>query len=177
MKPLFLFAVVLLNGLVLTGCEEAVFDSEAAQGLIESSKLTLSGEQVLVSPDQIVCGEKKGLWIVDQMDGYGAIARLTDAGRALHFGDDIRMGERKFKDPYTQLQGDFTVKVQKVHGLTGEKPDEKIAEVAIGVVIDHECFAKPLALMGIDRGDFSEDVSPRIRLRQRGSWAVDQILH
>jgi hypothetical protein len=177
MNVLFRGAAVAIVGLVLTACDDGVFDAEAAQGVIESTKLPLSGEQVLVTTEQVTCGEKKGLWIVDQLEGGGAIGRLTDAGRALQFGDDIRMGDHKFSLPYTQLSGAFDVRVQKMNSLTDESPEAKIADASLGVVVTHDCFAQPLRLLGVDRGDFSEDVSPRIRLRRRNGWAVDSILH
>jgi len=177
MKSLFPVASLLLSGLFLTGCDSGVFDEVAAQGVIEATKLQLSGEQVLVTPDQVLCGEKKGLWTVDQIDGGGAIGRLTEAGRALDFGDDLRMGDHKFSNPYIQLHGYFNVKIQKSGKLTDENADVKILEAKTGVLVKHECFEKPLPLLGIDRGDFSEDAAPRIRLRQHNGWTADQVLH
>jgi hypothetical protein len=170
-------AVLALAGLLLTGCESGVFDDAAAQVLIESSKLALSGEQVLLTPDQIICGEKKGLWIIDQTDGGNPVGRLEATGRALLFGDDVRMGERKFSNPYVQLRGDFDVKIQKFIKMTDESANVKVAEAKLGVIVKHECFAKPLPLLGIDRGDFSEDAAPRIRLRMRNGWTTDEVLH
>jgi hypothetical protein len=177
MKFPFQIAALALAGISLAGCDSGVFDNEAAQGLIESSKLQLSGEQVLVTPEQVICGEKKGLWLIHQMEGGGAVGRLTEAGRALEFGDDVRMGNHKFSNPSIQLHGSFNVKVQKFVQMTDEKADAKIAEVKLGVVVKHACFEKPLTLLGIDRGDFSEEAAPRVRLRQRNGWMADQILH
>ncbi len=177
MKLELQIAVVTLAALSLAGCDEAVFDNGAAQGVIESAKLPLSGEQALISPDQILCGQKKGLWIIDQRDGGGALGRLTDAGRALAFGDDIRMGDGKYTQPYVQLGGSFAVKVQKFVQLSDETPNAKIAEAKLGVIVKHECLEKPLPLLGIDRGDFSEDANPRVRLTHRNGWIADQVLH
>ena len=177
MKLPFQIASVIFAGLFLTACEEAIFDNEAAQGVIEAAKIPLGGEQVILTPEQITCGEKKGLWEVDQIDGAGAIGRLTDAGRKLEFGDDIRMGDRRFSGPYTQLSGSHSVKVQKVTSMVDENPDGKVVTAKLGVVFEHECFTKPVALLGIDRGDFSEDAEVRVRLRNRGGWKVDSVLH
>jgi hypothetical protein len=164
--------------LVVTGCgDSGVFDQPQAQAVIESAKIPLSSEQVLVTEQQILCGEKKDLWTVDQMEGGGALGRLSEAGRALGFGDDVRMGDRKFTGPYVQLRGDFKVKVQKFLQMTDQGTDAKIVEAKLGVVVKHECFPKPLALLGIDHGDFSEDTAPRIHLRQRNGWTADQVLH
>ncbi len=177
MKLSFGIAAVIFAGLALTACEEAVFDNEAAQGVIESAKIPLSGEQVILTPEQITCGEKKGLWVVDQIEGGGALGRLTDAGRALQFGDDIRMGDRKFSGPYVQLSGAHSVNVEKFKTMSDEKPDSKIVEAKLSVALNHECFTKRVQLLGIDRGDFSEDVDVRVRLRNRDGWRVDSVLH
>jgi hypothetical protein len=177
MKSQLQIAVLALAGLSLAGCESGVFDDAAAQSLIESSKIPLSGEQALITPEQVLCGEKKGLWIIDQRDGGGALGRLTDAGRALEFGDDVRMGDYRFTNPTVQLHGNFNVKVQKFVKLTDENPTVKVAEAKLGVIVKHECFEKPLSLLGIDRGDFSEEAAPRVRFRQHNGWTPDQILH
>jgi len=177
MKSLFQITTLLLSGLILTGCDSGVFDEGAAQGVVEAAKIPLNGEEVLLTPDQVICGEKKGLWTVDQIDGGGAIGRLTAAARALEFGDDVRMGEHKFSGPYVQLHGNFNVKIEKVNKMTDENADVKILDAKMGAVITHECFDKPLPLLGIYRGDFSEENAPRIRLRQHNGWTADQILH
>jgi hypothetical protein len=177
MKFLFKLGPVLLAAFLMTACDDGVFDNEAAQDVIEGAKIPLSGEQVILTPEDIVCGGKKGLWVVDQIDGGGAVGRLTDAGKALQFGDDIRMGDHRYSGPYTQLTGSHSVKVLKVDSMTDEKPNAKIVEAKVGVVMDHECFRKPLVLLGIDRGDFSEDVDPRFHLRRGNGWVVDQVLH
>ena len=178
MKCSFQLVCLTLAGLCLTGCDSGVFDEGAAQGVIESGKVQLNSEVVLLTPAQVTCGEKKGLWIVDQLEGGGgAIGRLTDSGRALNFGDDVRMGDRRFTNPYVQLNGSFALKVKKVDNMTDDGVDAKIVEAKAGVVIDHECFDKPLPLLGIDRGDFSEDADPRFHLQQRNGWTMDQLLH
>jgi hypothetical protein len=172
MKLTFQMASLLFMLLVLVGCGDSpVFDQSAAQAVIESTKLPLSSEQ------EILCGEKKGLWTVDQLEGGGALGRLSEAGRALGFGDDVRMGDRKFASPYVQLQGNFNVKVQKFLQMTDQGVDVKIVEAKVGVIVKHECFPKALALLGIDHGDFSEDTAPRIHLRQHNGWTADQVLH
>lgn len=177
MKSSFRIAPLLVAGLLLTGCDSGVFDDEAAQALVESSKLALSGEQVLITPEQILCGEKKGLWIIDQTDGGNALGRLEAPARDLLFGDDVRMGDHKFTNPYIQLRGDFDVKIQKFIKVTDENPDVKVVEAKLGVIVKHECFPQPLPLLGIDRGDFSEEAAPRVRLRQHNGWRTDQVLH
>ena len=177
MKSALQIALLLVAGLLLSGCDSGVFDDAAAQALIESSKLALSGEQVQLTPDQVLCGEKKGLWIINQADGGNALGRLEAPGRELLFGDDVRMGDHRFTNPYVQLRGDFDVKIQKFVKMTDQNADVKVVEAKLGVVINHECFLEPLPLMGIFRGDFSEEAAPRIRLRQHNGWTADQVLH
>ena len=178
MKRLFQITAVLVAGLALTACDDDIFDELSAQQILdEGGKIPLRGEHVILTPDQVTCGEKKGLWIVDQLDSGDAIARLTAAGRALQFGDDIRMGDRRFSGPYTLLAGAFEVRVEKIDKITDEKPNAKIVEAKVGVKIEHECFTRPVPLLGINRGDFSEDADPRFRLRQKSDWVVEAVLH
>lgn len=177
MKCPLSIAPLIVAGLLLAGCDSGVFDDEAARALIESTKLKLSGEQVMVTPEQILCGQKKGLWIIDQTDGGNALGRLEAPGRDLLFGDDVRMGDHKFTNPYVQLRGDFDVKIKKFVKMTEENADVKVVEAKLGVIVKHECFPEPLPLLGIDRGDFSEEAAPRVRLRQHNGWTTDQVLH
>ena len=65
-----------------------MFDQEAAQELVESSKIPLTGELVLITPDEILCGEKKGLWVIQQSDSGNALAELQAPARKLLFNDD-----------------------------------------------------------------------------------------
>ncbi len=168
---------VLVAGLLTTACGDDTYDEGDAKQTVENGKITLSGELVIVTPDQILCGEKRGLWNVDQLDSGGAIARLTAAGQALKFAEDIRMGDGRYSGPYTSMRGSFPVKVTKLDKVIDEKPDVKVVEGKMGVVIENECFDKPVNLLGINRGDFSEDFPPRVRLVNHGNWAVDQLLH
>jgi hypothetical protein len=177
MKSPFRIAALALAGLLLTGCESGPFDDQAAQALIDSLQARLEWRTSLGRPRRVLCGEKKGLWTIDQQDGGTPIARLEAPGRALPFGDDVRMGDHRFTDPYVQLHGDFNVKVKKLVKMTDENASTKTVEANVGVIVKHECFKKPLPLLGIDRGDFSQDAAPRIRLRQHNGWTVDQILH
>lgn len=177
MKLWIQLAAVLASLLLQTSCEDEYFDDDTARIVIEKDKLPLSGEQVFLTPDQVICGEKKGLWLIDQLDSGGGIARLTSQGRALEFGDDVRMGDHKFTNPYVQLQGKFPVKLEQVKKVTDQGTDAKIVEARIAVIVNHECFEQPLRLMGIERGDFSEDALPRVRLRLRGAWTADKVLH
>ena len=149
----------------------------AAAWLIDSSTVKLGGEQVLISPDQISCGERKGLWVVDQQESGEGIGRLQPAGRALMFSDDVRMGDHRFSNPYVQLRGTFDVKVSKIVTIADENESSKVIEVKLGIIVKHPCFTEPLPLLGIDRGDFSQDAPPRLLLKMKGDWTVDQVLH
>ncbi|MEO5926301.1 MAG: hypothetical protein ABIR70_20940 [Bryobacteraceae bacterium] len=177
MRPSLLILTVLAAALVLTACGDDVYDDGAAKATVEGAKIALSGEPVILSPDQVLCGEKQGLWDIDQLDSGGARGRLTAAGQALKFAEDIRMGDGKYSGPYTSMLGSFSLKVLKLDKVIDEKPDVKIVEGKMGVVIDHTCFAKPITLLGTNRGDFTEDFPPQVRLVKRGGWTVDQLLH
>jgi hypothetical protein len=175
MRLSFNIVTLLSLALLLSGCEDGPFDLEAAQGAIEGTMVALTGEQVMVTYDQVTCGAKKGLWSAPQTGG--GLARLTAAGSQLNFSDDVRLSDQHFTQPVVQLRGNFRLKVLKLVAMKDESPNAKIVEAQLGAVIDHECFGQPLTLLGIDRGTFSQDTNPRVRLRLRGDWVPDAILH
>jgi hypothetical protein len=163
--------VLVAASLGLGGCHE-VTDQE----IIEGSVLPLRGEQVVLTPEQVKCGEKARLWIVEQIEGAGAVARLEPAGREL-FGDDVRMGDRRYSGPVAQVLGDGKLKIKKISNVTLDGTSEKVVTASAGVEVKHSCFPAPLPLLGIDRGDFSQDAEVRIHMRNDGGWRADQVLH
>ncbi|MEI9811153.1 MAG: hypothetical protein WDO18_00105 [Acidobacteriota bacterium] len=158
---------------MLTACSHEFDPAE----VIEQSKFSLRGEQVSVTPDQVLCGEKAGLWKVEQFSNGGAAARLTAEARALGFADDVMMGESSHPEsPYAQVSGVLSLKVDKVSSVVDENPATKLVTARVGVGVQHECFGAPLPLDGVDRGMFTSTVEPSFRLRGP-NWVVDQIVH
>lgn len=152
---------------VLAGC-----GSDPAS-ILEHNQVALSGEQVAITPDQVVCGEKEGLWKIEQGD-RGAAGVLTPQARALGFADDVVMGDSRFRDPYAMVSGDQQLKVAKVAKVVDDDASTKTVTASIGVVIKHSCFDKPLPMHGTRDGAFSQDDDVSVRLK---NGAVDRILH
>ncbi|MEO8097096.1 MAG: hypothetical protein ABI811_05300 [Acidobacteriota bacterium] len=176
MKLWIQFALVPL-ALLLSACEAGPFDGSQAHGVLQSKPMELDGEQVVITPEQITCGEMKELWTVDQVGSSGAIGRLSAAARKLQFSDDIRMGDPAFRNPYVQVKGTFDVEVKSVAELIDIDPQTKEIEAIMGVKINHPCFTSPLPLMGVRHGVFSQTTNPRFLFKLRNGWTVEKILH
>lgn len=169
MLPRVILAV--LAFVALAGCH-----GSDPQAIIEARKVNVSGEQVAITPDQVLCGEKQGLWKIEQQNS-GALGRLTAEGRALGFGDDVVMGDTHFRDPFAMVSGPQQLKVAKVTQVTEEDASSKTVTASIGVAIKHSCFANPLPMHGAEGGAFSQDVEVRVHLRNQSGWEVDSIRH
>jgi hypothetical protein len=165
-------AAAILVWTVLSGCSGG---SDPAR-IIEGEKVDISGEQVAITPDQVLCGERAGLWKIQQ-GVRGASAVLTPAARTLGFADDVVMGDTRFTDPYAQISGAQQLKVSKVSSVTDEDAATKRVAASVGVVIKNSCFDTPLPMHGVSGGAFSQTVEPRLRLRKQSGWKVDRILH
>jgi hypothetical protein len=165
--------VAVLAMSLLTGCADAPFDIEAAHSTIESQPLALSGEHVVLNGEQIACGARKGLWTVSEDIG---LARLSAEGQAL-FGDDVRLRGKDTPGGTTPLRGTFPIKVFSIESLKDNAIGVKIAEARVGVVLAHSCFPDPIPLLGIYRGNFSDEAAPRLRLEEAQGWAAVAVLH
>ncbi len=156
----------------LTGCGPG---SDPA-AIIENRRVDVSGEQVTITPDQVLCGEREGLWKIQQ-DTSGGRGRLTPAGRALGFADDVVMGDTRFTDPYAQISGAQQLRVANVTQVTDNDPSTRTVTASVGVVIPNACFDGPLPMHGAEGGGFSQQAAPQVRLRNNSGWTVDRILH
>ena len=158
----------------LAGCAKPEFDSDAVKQLLESSPLTLSGEQVTLNQAQIDCGVQNDLWDPPS----GNMARLTQKGRDLKFSDDVRIADPEVNVPYTQVNGSFPVAISDVSKMRDIDGGTKQADVKMGVVISHECFAKPLPVMGIKKGKFSPGAPVVFQFRGSGTeYTLDKLVH
>jgi hypothetical protein len=169
--PYWNFRLAVAVGAALAVCGCAKKDDTS---VIEAATISLQGEQVVMTPEQAICGEKEGLWKIEQT-GYGATGRLTPAGRQL-FADNVEMGDRRFSGPVVPMTGEGKLKVVQISNVT-ESTAVKVVTARVGVVLKHACFPDPLPLLGSDRGQFTEATEPQIRLRDDDGWVVDRILH
>lgn len=173
-------AIVMGLCLIAAGCGFGDFNEGRCRNSIEAAPVRLDGEQVILKSDQIDCGVHNDLWDAATYDPKElGVARLTAAGRALKFDDDIQINEVGNRQPYVQIRGEFPLQVLEILNIRdGDDVDLKLVEVRVGVVVQHSCFPQPLPLMGVRKGKFSQDMNPVIRLKQQGnSWFVDRFVH
>ena len=154
------------------------FDGGKAKDLLESSPINLEGEQVTLTPMQVDCGVQEDLWErPTQFSPERSTARLDEKGRNLKFNDDVVLEPNR--QPYVQIRGAVSIQVDDVSNIRdGPEPGTKLVDVKGGVKIQHTCFATPLAMMGVKKGNFQADipVSFLFRLRDDG-WHVDKLVH
>ena len=154
------------------------FDGDKAKGLLESAPVNLDGEQVTLTSMQVDCGVQEDLWErPSQFSSERSTARLDQKGRDLNFGDDVVIEPNR--QPYVQVRGPVSLQVDDVsHIRDGEESGSKLVDARAGVKIQHSCFAKPLPLMGVRKGNFQPDVLPifQFRLKDDG-WHVDKLVH
>ena len=164
--------------LILSGCASADFSKNTAKSVLEANPVQLNGEQLLLSDEQLACGDREELWHLTQLGSGRAVGRLTDAGRALQLSDDVRVGEAGSVGPTVQVTGKFALRALQVPSLQDEGKRSKVVEAKTVVVVKHACFKQPLpTLLGIRRGVFTATANPIFRLRLRENWAVEELLH
>ncbi|MEP7354566.1 MAG: hypothetical protein ABI824_15170 [Acidobacteriota bacterium] len=172
-----LAAALVLALLALTSCEEPGFNAGQAAGILTAQPVKLEGEQVLISDDQITCGEQKDLWTVNRQPDGGGKAQLLPAAKALHFDDDVVMSDPLTGTPaWVQIRGDFRLAAPAIQKITDEDPQTKIISAKVGVIIDHPCFG-PMPLLGIHKHQFTAAADPVFRFKLTDTWKVDQLVH
>jgi hypothetical protein len=171
MFRLFLSSIAIL---CLSGCGSSEFDEGAIKGLLEGTPLTISTEQVTLSPTQVDCGVQSDLWEPPS----GNTARLKQKGRDLGFSDDVRVADPDIHQPFTQVTGTFRVGVSEVSRLRDTDNGMKLADVRLGVIVNQECFTTPLPLMGIRKGAFTPDAPVVFRFQGAGKeYTLDKLVH
>jgi len=147
-----------------------------------AAPIHLDVEDVSLTGPQLDCGVQNDLWeqpgAVDPSAGQRSVARLLDAGRALHFDDDVVVSEPGYRQAYVQLRGDFTVQLGSGMSVKDDGPDHKLVEGKLGVTIPHMCFPDPLPMMGVKKGKFSEEANPVMEFSlQNDGWHFIKLDH
>jgi hypothetical protein len=168
--------------IVLTGCRPSSdFNEDVAKGAIESQPMTLEGEQVTLTGDQIHCGVQNELWeSPTSLSPDHSTAHLTSKARDLKFNDDVIVSDPGATRPYVQVRGSFPIQVDSVTGIKpGEDGTTKLAEAKASVRIDNACFPQPLPLMGVKHGNFNVDapVVFHFHFDDATGWHADKIVH
>jgi hypothetical protein len=170
---------VLCLGLASTGCVQKEFQDSKAQSIMASSPIHLDAEQVSLTPSQFECGVQYDLWDpAGAATGERTYARLEQAGRDLHFGDDVVVSEPGFHTPYVQVRGDFMMQLADGSSVRDDGSDGRLVEGKLMVVIPQMCFTDPLPILGVRKGKFTQDTPPilQFRLLQDG-WHFTKLVH
>jgi len=156
---------------------EGDFNYGKFRGIIEGTPMRLDAEYVMISSQQVQCGIENDLW--DSPTSMGqerSVARLTQKGRDLKFADDVSLGELRI--PFAQIRGDIQLSViEIINDRDGPEKDTRLADVRVGAVIQHPCFPAPLPIMGVKKGNFTQDYPPVIMFRYNDGWQFEKFVH
>jgi hypothetical protein len=159
----------------LAGCGSGDFNYGKVGNLISGSPMHLDAEYVILSMGQVDCGVQNDLWDAP-FDTGRRTARLKDKGRELKFADDVSVSD--MKQPYVQIRGDFNLATIDVQSdREGPEKESKLVDVKIGVPINHSCFPQPLIMMGVRKGNFTQDYVPQLLFKYNNGWYIDRIVH
>src|SRR6202046_2122617 len=178
----FSTVAVLAAGLALVsaGCGQGDFNYGKVGHLVEGSPIRLDAEYVILNQGQVDCGVQEELWEAPPplrgIVGERVSAHLTDKGRSLKFSDDVTLGE--MRQPYAQVRGDFNLQAIDIQSdRDGPQPGTKLVDIKIGVKIDHSCFPNPVLMMGVRKGNFSQDYQPVLMFRFDNGWEFEKFVH
>jgi hypothetical protein len=164
---------------MLQSCGANDFNYGKVRNIIEGSPLRLDAEYVMLTQQQYECGLQEELWeppLHPIMQGQSGTARLGQKGRDLKFSDDVMLGDKRY--PYVQIRGDFNLFVNEITSdRAGSDEFQRFAETKVAVVIQHTCFPTPLPLMGVKKGQFTQDYSPILEFRYNNGWTIERVVH
>ncbi len=169
------FAVVGISILYL-GCGPNDFNYGKIKNVLEGAPVHLDAEYVVLTQGQVDCGVHEDLWDPPVFSGHTAIARLTQKARDLKFSDDVTIGEQRF--PFAQIRGEVNLLVSSINSdRDGREAYTKLVEMKVGANIQNPCFEGPLPVMGVRKGNFSQEVSPVLLFRFNNGWQFDSFQH
>jgi hypothetical protein len=160
-------------------CGPNDFNYGKVRNIIEGNPMRLDAEYVMLSQSQYECGVQNDLWDPPSpplLPGQSGTAHLTQMGRDLKFSDDVMLGDKRY--PYVQIRGDFNLFVNEITSDRGGSDEfQRFVETKLAVVIQHTCFPTPLPLMGVRKGQFSQDYSPVLEFRYNNGWSIERVVH
>jgi hypothetical protein len=164
--------------LLLAACGAGDFNYGKVRHIIEDTSLRLDAEYVMLTPSQLECGVEEDLWDapVDAGQRDHRVAHLKQLARDLKFADDVSVGD--MGKPYAQIRGDFNLNVADiVSDKDGPEEGTRLVIAHVGIAIPHQCFSDPLPLMGVRKGNFTQDVPPVLLFRYVNNWTLERIVH
>jgi hypothetical protein len=171
---------ILAASAILQSCGPNDFNYGKVRNIIEGSPQRLDAEYVMLTAAQYQCGLQEDLWDTPLqpigLPGQTATARVTQKGHDLKFSDDVSIGDKRY--PYVQVRGDFSLFVNEItNDRAGPDDFTKFVETKVAVVIPHSCFTVPLPMMGVRKGQFTQDFSPVLEFHYNNGWSIDKIVH
>lgn len=164
---------------LVTGCTQTDFPENKAQNIMAANPIHLDAEQVMLTPAQVECGVKNELWDSPvSQNADETIARLMQAGRDLHFDDDVMVSQAGYTRPYVQVRGDFMMQLFDGLSVRSDGPQSRFVDGKLGVIIPQSCFSDPLPLMGVRKGKFAQDAPMTIHFKLLDDgWHFDKLIH
>jgi hypothetical protein len=173
---LLIKSTLICAALGLAACGSGDFNYGKVGGLIGGAPMRLDAEYVVLTTQQVDCGVQNDLWDSPSEAGGRSTARLKDRGRDLKFADDVSIGD--MRNPYVQVRGEFTLVPLDVQSdREGPEKESKLVDVKLGVPINHSCFPQPLLMMGVRKGNFTQDYPPVLLFKYNNGWYIDKIVH
>jgi hypothetical protein len=161
----------------LAGCgSPSDFSWGKVSGILQGNPVKLDAEYVMLSPGEVECGVQNDLWEAPASNSSRATARLTQKGRDLKFSDDVSIGD--MRRAYVQVRGEFSlggVDVSADHD--GPEAGTRVVDAKVGVIVPHSCFSNPLQVMGVKKGNFTQDSPPVLLFRLTNNWEFEKFVH
>src|SRR5579863_9512328 len=169
-------AVFLAIG-TLAGCgSPSDWSQGKAAAVIQGGPVKLDAEYVILAENEFECGVQNDLWEAPASSGARSTARLAQKGRDLKFSDDVSIGD--MRKPYVQIRGDFSLGGVDVSGdKDGSEAGTKLVDAKVGAIVQHSCFPNPLPIMGVKKGNFTQDAPPTLLFRLNGNWELERFVH
>lgn len=172
----FVAAAVAAISILYSGCGPNDFNYGKVKNIVEGSPLRLDAEYVTLTQDQLNCGVQEELWDAPVSTGRRGMARLTQKGRDLKFSDDVSIGE--LRNPFVQIRGDINLVVNEINSdRDGPEQNTKLVEMKVGANIQNTCFQNPLPIMGVRKGNFTQDYPPILLFHYYNSWQFEKFQH
>ena len=161
----------------LAGCgSPSDWSQGRAAAVIQGSPVKLDAEYVTLAENEFECGVQNDLWEPPASNGSRSTARLTQKGRDLKFSDDVSIGD--MRKPYVQIRGEFSLGGVDVSAdKDGPESGTKLVDAKVGAIVQHSCFPNPLPIMGVKKGNFTQDAPPTLLLRLNNNWELDKFVH
>jgi hypothetical protein len=169
-------ALVAAISILCSGCGEGDFNYGKVGKIIEAAPMKLDAEYVMLTGDQLNCGIQEDLWEAPVASGNRSVARLKDKGRDLKFSDDVSVGE--LRNPFVQIRGDIPLVALEIsNDHDGPEANTKLVEGRIGANIQNTCFQSALPIMGVRKGNFTQDHPPVLLFRYNNGWQLEGFQH